>query len=397
MSPFVFAIIGLAGLSTAALAQNLPTKGTDATFDVGIWNIRNFGNDGVPPDDDLQIANASEVIRQSGVDLWAIQEIEDAEDFDRLVHSLGDGWAGELDRASSNLRVAFVYDADVVQVRRIASVLTPYSSEFAGRPPLQMEADITLSDVSFTALFIVVHMKCCNDDASWDRRQNASELLKTHINSLVSTMPVFVLGDFNDELTTSITSGKGSPYENFLDDAEHFRFLTIDLEASETHTYCLSSSCTSGSTIDHILITNQLFESYIPGSVATYVEVLDTMNGIPSYTATTSDHLPVVASFRFATDTGTESLVDRSIHVRTLYPNPIGSAATLVYSTSAPGQVSIRVVDLLGRQVFTVTDGFRTAGNHRAAIHAAGLPVGAYLIRLQADDSVIVKPFVVLR
>ena len=387
----------LTALTTSAYAQNLPVKGSAATLDVGTWNILSFGNDGQPPEDETQIANAAEVIRQSGIDLWSIQEVEDAADFDLLVDALGEGWAGELDVSSSNLHVAYIYKTDVIEVRRISNILTQYSSEFAGRRPLQIEAEVTLPDTTFTAIFIALHMKCCGDAQSWQRRQEASNQLKIHLDTFFADMPVIVLGDFNDELTHSISSGHPSPFAGFVSDTQAYFFTTQSLYKDGKNTYCSSSACSSGSTIDHILITDELFDAYIDGSTDTYDEVLDSQNGIPSYKSTTSDHLPVFARFQFSEVTGTESLPDDDFRIHSIFPNPIHHAAQVEYSLPGTGRVSIRIFDVLGRTRHTLEDRLMSAGSHMLHLNDIALPSGAYMLHLQTEERTLLKPFTVLR
>ncbi len=392
------AALCLTSMPTWVWAQNLPVKGAATTLDVGTWNIYFFGDDTRDPEDELQIANAAEVIRQSGIDLWSLQEIEDAADFDRLIDALGPGWRGELDRASSNLRVGYVYRTEVVEVQQLSSILSPqYSFEFAGRPPLQMKARITLPDTTFTAIFIALHMKCCADIDSWQRRAEASNRLKFHVDTFFPHDPVFVLGDFNDELTGSITPGRPSPYENFLDDSENYSFTTLGLDLTGTNTWCGSDTCASGSTIDHILITDELIDAFVSGSAETYDEVLDSQNGIPDYRSTTSDHLPVLARFNFSPATSTESPYTPQFRLHGIFPNPVRHTAHLEYSLPAPGGVVIHIVDVLGRTVYTRVDSFKPAGSHAVHLDDLDLPSGAYVMQVRTGRHELARPFVVLR
>src|SRR5690606_17836220 len=112
------------------------------TFDVATWNVMRFGNDGLPPEDSVQIENVRRVIAESGVELWALQEVEDRRDFQRLLTSLGDEWAGYVDPSSSNLSLAYVYRADAVRPIRTRSILGDHAARFASRPPAFLEAEV---------------------------------------------------------------------------------------------------------------------------------------------------------------------------------------------------------------------------------------------------------------
>ncbi|MEM6646154.1 MAG: endo-1,4-beta-xylanase [Bacteroidota bacterium] len=65
------------------------------------------------------------------------------------------------------------------------------------------------------------------------------------------------------------------------------------------------------------------------------------------------------------------------------YPNPFNPTTTIRYALPATSQVSLRVFDVLGRQVALLHDGVQAAGWHNAVFaSAADLASGLYLYRL---------------
>ncbi|MDX1429525.1 MAG: endonuclease/exonuclease/phosphatase family protein, partial [Rhodothermales bacterium] len=267
---FAAAAVGVIAVLThtvpAMMAQSIPPKGGAGTFEVASWNIEFFGGNGGPSDDDRQISNVREVILDSQVDLWALQEIADEADFFDMVASLGSAYSGLLAPTSKSqgLGLAYVYRNDVVQLRNAREVLTQFTSEFAGRPPYQIEADIVLPDTTVRVTLINVHMKAQSDRDSYDKRAAASVRLKNHIDfTTLATRPVLILGDLNDLLLNSITSGRASPYKNFVDDIGNYDTPTLQMQLDERSTFCGSSSLCRGSTIDHIIITNEVEPWYV--------------------------------------------------------------------------------------------------------------------------------------
>ncbi len=69
-------------------------------------------------------------------------------------------------------------------------------------------------------------------------------------------------------------------------------------------------------------------------------------------------------------------------------PNPFGTRATVRFALAEAGPVRLAVYDVLGREVAVLTDGPAEAGAHSATFDAAGLPSGAYLVRLEVVDPV---------
>ena len=142
-------------------AQTIPAKGTEATLDVATWNIEWFGDESDnrgPSDDARQLANVQAVIEQADIDLWGVQEIADAQNFEALLDALGDGYDGMLATQSGTQRIGFIYKTDVFSNITFQHLLTTASFAFAGRLPLQMAADVTFGETTRRLTFIVLHM-----------------------------------------------------------------------------------------------------------------------------------------------------------------------------------------------------------------------------------------------
>lgn len=375
-------------LVAPAGAQTIPAKGTATTFEVATWNIEWFGSPSHDPaDDGLQLRNVARVIRESDIDLWALQEIDEEDHFRALLEELGAGWGGELSSGGSNFKMAFVYKTGVIFVRQKASILTQFSADFAGRPPLQIEADVMLPDDTLRAVFITLHMKAFGDVASYDRRAGAALRLKHHVDVFLGSRPVAILGDFNDELSTSVVAGRDSPYAGFVADRDHYAFLTSSLDEDNAPTWCADTDCASGSTFDHILITDELFGLYHQGSTGRYTELLA---AVGAYTSTTSDHLPVFARFGFAIDTGVQISADAMPF--SVYPNPFGESTAVAFTTSAAGPAELTVYDVTGRTVRRLKYSSRRAGTHRFRVDGTGLAAGVYFgVLRHADGASIVR------
>ena len=368
-------------------AQTIPPVGADDTFDVGTWNIEWLGHSSNGPSNDaLQIDQVRKVIAETGIDLWGVQEIADTDDFDALLVALGPDYDGRLATNSVEQRIGFIFDTRVVRVRQVRHVLESFLFEFAGRPPLQLEADIVLPDTTATVTFIVVHMKAFSDQSSYERRVEASKRLKNHIEfTTLDSKPVIVLGDFNDELLESTHSSQTSPYQNFIDDPEDYFFASLTLEQSGGGSFCNNSSCTStGSMLDHILLSNELFEAYIPQSAGF---IPDLTSAITAFGSTTSDHLPVIAHFDFTriSGTGIEEETPADFIVNAPYPNPFSSTLNVPLELSRPAEVKIELFDALGRRIDILHPGLLSRGSYDFAINTLQSSRGTYFLRVSVD------------
>ncbi|MBU1706964.1 T9SS type A sorting domain-containing protein, partial [bacterium] len=66
------------------------------------------------------------------------------------------------------------------------------------------------------------------------------------------------------------------------------------------------------------------------------------------------------------------------------YPNPFNPTTTIRYDVKQTGLVSVKVFDILGREVAVLVSGTVSAGFHKVTWDAQGLPSGLYLCRMEA-------------
>jgi len=63
------------------------------------------------------------------------------------------------------------------------------------------------------------------------------------------------------------------------------------------------------------------------------------------------------------------------------YPNPFNSTLTISYTLPIPSPVSLKVFDLSGREVATLTEGWREAGSYREVWEGKDAASGIYLLK----------------
>ncbi len=67
------------------------------------------------------------------------------------------------------------------------------------------------------------------------------------------------------------------------------------------------------------------------------------------------------------------------------FPNPFNPATTIRFALRARGEVTVRIFDLLGREITTLLKEELPAGVHQVVFDAQTLPSGVYLYRIQTD------------
>ena len=79
------------------------------------------------------------------------------------------------------------------------------------------------------------------------------------------------------------------------------------------------------------------------------------------------------------------------------YPNPFNPATTIRFSLPRAQRVTLKVFDMIGREVATLLNDRLEPGQFEVAFNAAGLSSGVYVYRLQAGDFGTAKSMVLLK
>ncbi len=79
------------------------------------------------------------------------------------------------------------------------------------------------------------------------------------------------------------------------------------------------------------------------------------------------------------------------------FPNPFNPSTIIRYQVAAHGHVTLKIFDLLGREVTTLVDETRSPGEHAVSWDAGDAASGVYIYRLQSGSFVESKKLVVLR
>ncbi|MFE0702220.1 lamin tail domain-containing protein [Streptomyces sp. NPDC058872] len=301
------AAVTLATLTTAPAANaaaSVPSQGSPTQLDVGNWNVEWFGApDFGPTDEALQQQNVRDVMAGADMDVWGLSEVVSTSAFDTLVAGMP-GYTGVVandpvvtngaqyysDFGNTEQKVALVWRSSMATLVSAKVILTDQNSNFAGRPPVEFTLRGTFDGVTRDLVFIVLHAKAGATQDAWNRRNPASQALKSYLDATYPTQNVFVIGDWNDDVDTSIVSGQPSPYADFVNDSARYTFPTRALSLAG-----VASTTGYPDFIDHQLTTNEVQAKYVAGSATAF----QPQAYVPNYAATTSDHYPVLARYDF--------------------------------------------------------------------------------------------------
>jgi photosystem II stability/assembly factor-like uncharacterized protein len=79
------------------------------------------------------------------------------------------------------------------------------------------------------------------------------------------------------------------------------------------------------------------------------------------------------------------------------YPNPFNPTTTIRYSILKPGMTSLKVYDILGKEVVILVNEAKLAGNYSVKFNTSHLASGIYFYRLRAGNFVETKKMILLK
>lgn len=293
--------LGLMTLLTAlpSIDYSQLAYGDAATLEVMTWNLEHF-----PKHGEETIALAAGVILAVQPDIVAMQEIKSDSAFVALIAHLQaqdteNHWAGF--RANSDAwdqNLAYIYKSSEVIISSISEIYRNdelYHGPFP-RSPLVMEANWK----GFELVLINNHYKARGGEENEARRAQASRLIDQYITANYDRANVIMLGDLNDKITDDKATNVFLP---FLDKPEEYRFADMIIAQDSTASWSYPYWKYRGH-IDHILISNELFDEFEQEASGVKTVVIDAVmeGGDDARYKYITDHRPVVLKLAVPTN-----------------------------------------------------------------------------------------------
>jgi hypothetical protein len=79
------------------------------------------------------------------------------------------------------------------------------------------------------------------------------------------------------------------------------------------------------------------------------------------------------------------------------YPNPFNPTTVISYQIQQQGFVSLKIFNLLGKEIATVINEEKPAGKYEVDFSAKGLASGVYIYRMKVNDFITSKKMILLR
>ncbi len=259
--------------------------GDNNSLDIVTWNIEWF-----PKNNQITINYVSQIISLLELDVLAIQELDDTTMFNQMLDSLPE-YSGYY-TSSWFAGLAFIYKEGVVHINDIYEIYTTslYWNNFPRSP---MVMDLEFAGQNY--IIINNHFKCCGDGIidfednsdEENRRYNAMNLIKEYIDINYPNDNVIVLGDLNDDIAEDPPN---NVFQEVLNDSFHYYFADLTIAQGTSSGWSFPNW---PSHLDHILITDELFDK-INNSQTQVIKIDEYVEGGWSeYEQNISDHRPV--------------------------------------------------------------------------------------------------------
>lgn len=398
------------GSTTAYYDVSGNTYAKNATLDVVNWNILWFGSTAAgqgPTNDDLAQANIKRVMDSLDADIYAFSEVVDINRFKTLIESsagygyiVSDYCSNAANTSSGSYapgqKIAFAYRKSMitnVTARGLLKSSTAANSNWAsGRVPFLLQADVVNGTATKKMNFILVHGKSGSTASDHLRRKDGAKELKDTLDASFNAANVIILGDYNDDLDSTISEGVNpalTSYDDIVKDStDADRYKSVSMILSNTgHNSLIGYS----DFIDHVIISNELEADYINGSVRLIREVND---WITNYATTTADHMPVVSRYLLPSS-GTTAVANYNPDQigLTLVQNPVRNKVNFKLNP-ASGNLKFDVLSISGQSIFNGPQMKTTAGTKSHAIEMVNAADGIYLLRIINNEKIYFKKFV---
>jgi len=299
---------------------------------------------------------------------------------------------------------------------------------------------------SDTLRLYAVHLKANNTTPDQQQRAREVDSLRKVTNTLPLNSNFIVLGDFNiygatepayQKLLQIIPGNEGHFFDmlNLPGSWNNSAYAVYHTQSTRVRQFGGGATGGMDDRFDMILYSKAVNE---PGGVTIVQQSLnaygndgnhfnDSINKPPNNAVGqviadalhySSDHLPILALFRFESTIGITPVSNEIPHEYKLYqnyPNPFNPVTTIQFSIpilrivdAAGGQlvphsmregvfISIKVYDIIGREVSELIDEQLTPGEYEVNFDAGNLPGGVYFYRLTAGDFIDSKKMILVK
>jgi len=278
--------------------------GREGSLEIVTWDISNFPKMGTETIDYLV-----SFLNDIDSDIICFQGIEDSLSFNILASQLIN-WDGiRANNSHNNINLAILYkNYENFYINSVNEIFLNDDIHFP-RPPFQIEFNWLGED------FVVINnqLSGLSGYENEQYRAEACTILANYVKTNFNNENVVITGNFNSEIDES---NENSVFKVFLYDPENFMLTDYDIAVGPSENWSWNNGA---SHLDHIIISNELYDEYSDAESTTQtLRVDDYINGgWDEYSELIADHSPVALRLAYYNDNALTIGSDETLEIVT--------------------------------------------------------------------------------
>lgn len=111
-----------------------------------------------------------------------------------------------------------------------------------------------------------------------------------------------------------------------------------------------------------------------------------------------SEDVSAQTEFNMQTTIGvTSNIIPDEFTLSQNYPNPFNPSTKIKFNIPQQSRVELKVYDILGKEIMTLVEGIKVAGNYEVEFNASSLASGTYFYKIRAGQFINVKRMILIK
>jgi hypothetical protein len=156
----------------------------------------------------------------------------------------------------------------------------------------------------------------------------------------------------------------------------------------------------NGKVIEQLSAVDEKYSEILPGEKISFVfESKNNTDEKVSYILKSVGRYEEAGLYKNSSESKTNETVSVPTETKLIgnYPNPFNPTTQISYQLKEAAEVTIKIYDVLGKEVKTLVDGFKEEGYHQVSFDASSLSSGIYFYTMKTKEKYDIKKMLLVR